>query len=120
MEKNVHSVSVVFGHTSVRFMFKSKEKAEALRSFRCDHPTQDLIIDDDFGQRGEIRASSIHGIIIEDMDLSKTAGVEFMLHNTRIHSQATTRAQNDPALKADRRASPQVLTPFPGNGMMPS
>jgi hypothetical protein len=101
-------------------MFRTKEKAEALRSFRVDHPTQDLIIDDDFGQHGEIKAGSIHGVIIEDMDLSKVAAVEFMLHNTRIHSQATTRAQSDPALKADRRAGPQVLTPFPGNGLVPS
>jgi hypothetical protein len=112
----MYRVTVVFGPTALGFMFKSKEKAETHKNFRTDHPTQDLIIDDDFGQHAEIKAMSIHGIIVEDMDQAKLAQVELMLHNTRVQHAAQQRAQSDPGLA---RRSPSVLTPMPGgmNGM---
>ena len=109
----MYSITVIFGPASLRFLFKTKEKAEAHKNFKTDHPTQDLIIDDDFGQHGEIKALSIHGIIIEDMDHSKLAGVEVMLHNTRVQALAQQRAQSDPGLRAAQRG-PAVHTPFNG------
>jgi hypothetical protein len=109
----VHSITVVFGPASLRFLFRDKAKAEAHKNFRTDHPTQDLIIDDDFGQHAEIKAMSIHGIIIEDMDHSKLAGVEIMLHNTRIQAAAQHRAQSDPGLRAAQQG-PRVLSPMGG------
>jgi hypothetical protein len=113
----MHSITVIFGPASLRFLFKTKEKAEAHKNFRTDHPTQDLIIDDDFGTHAEIKALSIHGIIIEDMDVSKLAGVELMLHNTRIQAAAQHRAQSDPGLRAARQG-PAVISPMGGmNGM---
>jgi hypothetical protein len=114
----MHSITVVFGPASLRFMFKSKEKAEALRSFRVDHPTQDMIIDDDFGQHAEIRSASIHGVIFEDMDLSRLAGVEAMLHEARTRAVAQQRAQSDSALRAANRG-PSVVPVMTGgmNGM---
>lgn len=113
----MHSISIILGTGSFRFLFKTPEKVEPFRAFRSDHPTQDLIIDDDFGQHAEFRASAINGIIIEDMDLAQLAGVELTLHNARVHAGATKMAQNDPKLKMIARG-PQVLTPFPGNGGM--
>jgi hypothetical protein len=113
----MHSITVIFGPASLRFLFKTKEKAEAHKNFRTDHPTQDLIIDDDFGQHAEIKALSIHGIIIEDMDHSKLAGVEIMLHNTRIQALAQHRAQSDSQLRTAQQG-PRVLSPMGGmNGM---
>jgi hypothetical protein len=109
----VHRMTVVFGPTSLGFLFKTKEKADAHRNFRTDHPTQDLIIDDDFGSHAEIKAMSIHGIIIEDLDVSKLANVEMMLHEARSRSSAQHRAQSDPALRAVRQG-PSVLTPMGG------
>jgi hypothetical protein len=109
----VHSVTVVFGPASLQFLFKSKERVAQFRAFRSDHPTQDLVFDDDFGQHAEIRAASIHGILIEDLDVSKLAGIEKMLHNTRIQHGAQQRANSDPAFK---RAGPAVLTPMGPNG----
>jgi|HubBroStandDraft_4_1064222.scaffolds.fasta_scaffold00027_80 hypothetical protein len=109
----MHRVTVVLGPTALGFMFKTKEKAEAHKNFKTDHPTQDLTIDDDFGQHAEIKATSIHGIIIEDMDQAKLAQVELMLHNTRVQAAAQHRAQSDPALNATRRG-PAVMTPFNG------
>ncbi len=113
----MHSITVVFGPASLRFLFKSKEKAESFKNFKTDHPTQDLHIDDDFGQHAEIKALSIHGIIIEDMDHSKLAGVEVMLHNTRIQALAQQRAQSDSQLRSARQG-PAVISPLGGmNGM---
>ena len=110
----MHSVTIVFGPASLQFLFKTKEPVEQFRSFRSDHPTQDLIIDDDFGQHAEIRAASIHGIVIEDLTQSKLGGVEKMLHGASIQAAAQQRANSDP--RSAKTASPRVLTPFPNNG----
>ena len=113
MEFPVHRMTVIFGPTSIGFLFKSKEKAESFKNFKTDHPTQDLHIDDDFGSHAEIKALSIHGIIIEDLDVSKLANVELMLHNARVQASAQHRAQSDTALNVSRRG-PAVMTPFNG------
>jgi hypothetical protein len=107
----VHSITVIVGPASLRFLFRTKEKAEVFKNFKTDHPTQDLHIDDDFGQHAEFKALSIHGILIEDMDQSKLAAVELMLHNTRIQNTAQHRAQSDPGIA---RTGPRVLSPIPG------
>ena len=113
----MHSITVIVGPATLRFLFKSKEKAETFKNFKTDHPTQDLHIDDDFSQHGEFKATSIHGVLIEDMDVSKLAAVEIMLHNTRIQAAAQQRAQSDPGLHAARQG-PRVLSPMGGmNGM---
>jgi len=109
----VHSITVVLGPASWRFLFKSKERAEHYKNFKTDHPTQDLIIDDDFGQHAEIKAMSIHGIMIENLDETKLVAVEMMLHNARIQASAQQRAQSDTALRATQRG-PSVLTPMTG------
>lgn len=106
----MHSITVVVGPASLRFLFKSKEKAETFKNFKTDHPTQDLHIDDDFGQHGEFKATSIHGVLIEDMDVSKLAAVEIMLHNTRIrqrHSNALRAIQDCTPQDKDRAYSAQ-------------
>ena len=113
----MHSITVIVGSASLRFLFKSKEKAETFKNFKTDHPTQDLHIDDDFGQHGEFKATSIHGVLIEDMDVSKLAAVEIMLHNTRIQATAQHRAQSDSQLRSAQQG-PRVLSPMGGmNGM---
>ena len=108
----MHSITVIVGPASLRFLFRTKEKAESFKNFKTDHPTQDLHIDDDFGQHGEFKALSIHGVLIEDMDQSKLAAVELMLHNARIQNSAQQRAQSDQGLV---RGGPRVLSPIPGN-----
>ena len=109
----MHSITVVLGPTSWRFLFKSKERAEHYKNFKTDHPTQDLIIDDDFGQHAEIKAMSIHGIMIENLDETKLVAVEMMLHDARIRASAQQRAQSDTQLRATQRG-PSVLTPMSG------
>lgn len=113
MEKNVHSLTVVHGPASWRFLFKSKERADHYKNFRSDHPTQDMTIDDDFGQHAEIRALSISGIMIENLDETKLVAVEMLLHDARIRATAQQRAQSDTQLRATQRG-PSVLTPMGG------
>jgi len=82
-------------------------------NFRTDHPTQDMIITDDFGQHAEIRSTSIHGIMIENLDETKLVAIEMMLHDARIRATAQQRAQSDTQLRATQRG-PSVLTPLGG------
>lgn len=109
----MHSLTVLVGPASWRFLFRSKEHAEHFKNFKTDHPTQDLVIDDDFGQHAEIKAMAIHGIMIEDLDQTKLVAVEMMLHDARIRASAQQRAQSDTQLRATQRG-PQVLTPMGG------
>lgn len=113
----MHSLTVLVGPASWRFLFKSKERADHFKNFKTDHPTQDLIVDDDFGQHAEIKAMSIHGIMIENLDETKLVAVEMMLHDARIRASAQQRAQSDTQLRATQRG-PSVLTPMGGmNGV---
>lgn len=115
----MHSVTVVLGPASWRFLFKSKEAAMKHANFRTDHPTQDMIITDDFGQHAEIRSTSIHGIMIENLDETKLVAVEMMLHDARIRATAQHRAQSDTQLRQATRG-PAVLSPMGGNGIIPA
>ena len=119
MESPVHSLTVLVGPASWRFLFKSKERAEQFKNFKTDHPTQDLVVDDDFGQHAEIKALSIHGIMIENLDETRLVAVEMMLHEARIRATASQRAQSDTHLRQAQRG-PAVHTPFPGNGIIPA
>lgn len=94
----MHALTVVFGNAAWRFLFRQKESVDKYRQFRADYPTQDLIIDDDFGQHAEIRAGAINGIQIEDMDLSKIAHVESALWQHHVQVTAQQRARNGPGI----------------------
>jgi hypothetical protein len=113
----MYSLTVVFGTpaTSWRFLFRSKEKAEQAIGLISDHPTQDLHIADDFGQSADIKALTIHGRMLENLDESQNAYVEMALHNARVQAKAQERAKADPAIRAAQRG-PAVLAPI-GNGM---
>ena len=106
----MHSLTVLVGPASWRFLFKSKERADHFKNFKTDHPTMDLVVDDDFGQHAEIKAMSIHGIMIENLDETKLIAVEMMLHDARIRATAQQRAQSDTQLRATQRG-PAVLSP---------
>ena len=93
----MYAVTVAFNNLSWRFLFRSKDAAEKFRQF-SDYPTQDLIIDDDFGQHAEIRAGAIAGIQIEDMEQSRLVHVEQMLWQHRIQRTAQDRVKREPGL----------------------
>lgn len=113
----MYSLTIAFGPgpTVWRFLFKSKESAEKYR--HTELPMQDLHIEDDYGQIGDIKAPSIHGRMMENLDESKFAYIEMGLHNERVKIMANERGRADPTIRNAMRQGPAVLTPMGGNGM---
>lgn len=107
-------LSVVFGSASVGFMFKTKEAADnALRDLTVEPEYWKIV--DDFGSTARIKHSSVHGFIVEDLDQSKIARAEQMVHQNRCTNLATKMATSDPSLRT--MGSPAVITPHGMNGM---
>lgn len=115
------TLSVVFGNASIGFMFKTQEAADNAATALVGipamgaHVQKRIPIEDDFGQRGVFSAESIHGIIVENMELTAVARAEQMVHQARCQNKAAKLASADPALRMMN--SPPVLNPM-GNGMM--
>ncbi len=98
------TLSVVFGSASVGFMFKTQESAESAAASLLEIATGDgfkmgippgsrISIKDDFGQHGIFNASSIHGVIIEDLEQTQLARAEQMVHQARCQNKAAKLAQ---------------------------
>ena len=108
----MHMLSIHFGPNQVVWglLFKEKEKAEAaastLRSAmhatktESFSATQCVFVEDDYGQAASIATTSIHGILLEDCDLTQESTIQKALHQERTRVKAQTRAQGDPTLKA--------------------
>lgn len=114
----MYSLTVVFGSpsTSWRFLFKSKERAEAAVGLLSDHPTQDIHVADDFGQSADIKALSLHGRMLENLDESQLAYIEMALHQARVQAKTNERAQSDSVLRNAKRG-PAVITPGMNGGL---
>jgi len=110
------TLSVVFGHASIGFMFKTKEAAENADTIINTAVSMGgaATIADDFGQRGSFKPSSIHGVILEDMDQSKLARAEQMLHQAVTYALAKKLERTKPELAVMN--TPAVINPM--NGMM--
>lgn len=123
------SLTIVFGPGPMvwTLMFKSKEAAEevtlgirnALKTRGTDvsfSPTNVIAVGDDFGQHADITASSIHGVMFEDLEQSKLAHIERALHQARVKVKADEMAMADPVIKsgAMRQQSPILQPAMPG------
>lgn len=101
------SLTIVFGPVPTPWvlLFKTKEALDtALQAYRSDKTTSfesgDLAITDDYGATVSLRRTSIHGIMAEDMELSKMNAIERGLHQARTQARAEQMASSDPILKA--------------------
>ena len=65
---------------------------------------------DDFGQTAVIDKDSVHGILLEDMDLVEEARIYRSLANARGEVKARQRAQTDPVIRTANQG-PSVLQP---------
>lgn len=108
----MYVLSVVFGSASVGFMFKTKEAAEKCM-FTVVENTFTIV--DDFGSSATIKSDSMHGWVLEDLDQSKVARAEQMVHQNRCTNLAAKIATSDPSLRT--MGSPAVITPHGMNGM---
>jgi hypothetical protein len=109
----MHSVTVFMNNGAWALLFKEQEKAlsavEQLRGF-----TGVLLeIPDDFGQVLSIR-KDLAGWMHEDMELSKHARVEMMLHQARTQALGQRAAQSDSIIRTHQRMQgPAILDPIP-------
>lgn len=116
------TLSVVFGNASVGFMFKTQEAAENAAATLVGDPAMGvhvqkrIPIEDDFGQHGVFNAESIHGVIVEDMERTKVARSEQMVHQMKCQMLARKLSSADPALRMMN--SPAMIDPMGGNGLM--
>jgi hypothetical protein len=114
----MYSLTIAFGETPAmwRLLFKTEEAACIAQSVVTGEAGS-FVITDDFGQTCGFKASDIVGHMLEDLDQSKLAGVEMMLHNARTQAAAQTIARTEPALRAVGQQGPSVFVPNGGGRM---
>jgi hypothetical protein len=111
----MYSLTIHFGPNAVswQFLFKEKEKAEAAelkaKAWVADFPY--FTIEDDFGQSGNFTHTTVHGVLLEDMDLVEEARIYRSLANARGEVKARKRAATDPVIREGMNAGPSVLQP---------
>ena len=114
------SLTVVFGPAAAQsvLLYKTKDALDAaLQNYRSDRTTTfeggDFNAIDDFGQTVLLKRISIHGVMAEDMEVSKLAYIERVLHQNRTHARAEQMAAEDPVLKTARmrNAGAAMLSP---------
>ncbi len=72
----------------------SASKIDAFNPHHC------VWIEDEFGQSASISVASIHGLLLEDLDLTQESIIQKALHQERTKVKAITRARSDATLKA--------------------
>lgn len=119
------SLTIAFGETPAmwRLLFKTEESARNTYDSFLKTPGSSFTVGvnatDDFGQSCYVDPQSILALMLEDLDQSKLAGVEMMLHNARTQAQAQAQARTEPALRQAGGGGPGVFVPsMPGNGRM--
>ena len=120
------SLTISFGPgpTMWTLMWRDKDRAYVAYQVYAHHntamPTDMGILDltDDFGQQCRLQRNVIHGVMLEDMELSKLAVIERALHQARTQAKAAEAAESDQVLRVARtRSGPAVL--MPGMNGMP-
>jgi hypothetical protein len=110
----MYSLTIAFGETPAmwRLLFKTEEAALSATALAS---IDSFSITDDYGQTCKIRGLAI-GLMLEDLDQSKQAGAEMMLHNARTQAMAQTIARQEPALRSAGQG-PSVFVPNGGGRM---
>ena len=112
----MYSLSIHFGPNAMvwALLFKDKERALAHYSAYETAKGRKLpgryIVDDDFGQQASVELDSIHGVMLEDLDLVEEARILRSLANARGEVKARQRASTDPVIRSAQQG-PSVLQP---------
>lgn len=104
------SLTIHFGPNAMvwAFLFKNKERAhQAVASSSGGF----FNVEDDFGQTACISASSVHGTLVEDLDLVEAARIQRSLAEERCKVKLMQAAKTDPVISQAMRGGPQVLQP---------
>jgi hypothetical protein len=115
------SLTICFGPsaTSWALMFRTKENANEAWNRMTLASEGKTTLTDDFGQRGLIDLKSVHGLMLEDLDLTKQAHIQRALHHAHMQAEGQSAAMADPVLRAQGNRGPSILAPggFPNGGM---
>jgi hypothetical protein len=107
----MYCITLIVGAVPFRFVFHKEETAREAVAATRGSPA--ITLRDDFGQEFFGTPGSVTGFIVEDMEKSKLAHVEFALHQQRMQNLAQKMASADPSLRASSAMNgPGVLTPF--------
>lgn len=115
------AVTIAFGNTSWRLLYKTAEKAEEHFNFVSAPPdkTQDfnattrVNLIDDFGQRAMFVLPAVVAAMLENLDESKLGMIELGLHNQRAQVGLQARAEQDPTCRpGGNRGGPGIITPM--------
>jgi hypothetical protein len=98
----MYALSISFGPTNaiVAFMFKTEERAKAMRAIaRVGFDGGEAFtIEDDFGQFGDFVKPN--AVLFEDLEQSKAAHIERHLHNMRMQLAANDAVDAEPAFRS--------------------
>lgn len=111
----MYSLTIHFGPNAMcwQFLFKEKENAYAAQKEVWAKDTGWLDMDDDFGQFGRVLRSSVHGVLLEDLDLVEEAQIQRSLVNARAQAKLNSRAAQDPTLRAAQAMrGPAMIQPM--------
>jgi hypothetical protein len=120
----MYCLTICFGPaaTTWALMFKTKETAEIGWNAIALAKANNVVVNfsDDFGQEIVLESAPVHGVMLEDLSLSKLAHIERALHQARMQAEGQKMAQTDPALVHAARG-PNIISPMMGgNGRFPT
>lgn len=113
----MHKLTIVFGPAATVWplMFKTEESAKAALAATTSTPPSDdtiIVVTDDFSQQVHIRLSRVHGVMLEDLDVSRLAHIEHQMYVWRVQANAQQNAKADPVLRAAAAGrGPSVIEP---------
>ena len=114
----MYSLTISFGPAATTWAFLFKEEntarnARVLASSNPEHATH-FSVNDDFGQWGSFAFSSVHAILLEDLDLTEEARIQRSIAEAHVRVKVDQRAKSDPVIRAAmNQAGPAILQPVP-------
>ena len=109
----MYSLTICFGPsaTTWAFVFKEKEKAEAIYNIANHNKNGGQFeVVDDYGQHASFFYGGVHGVLLEDLELTQELRILRSLDNARGEVKARQRASTDPVIRAASQG-PAVLQP---------
>lgn len=115
----MYSLTIAIGPTMWSLLFHNEENAKKQEAAITTgmNTAMQFGVQDDFGQKLQAIPGSVHGWMLENLDETKMAHCERMLHQTRTQSQAQRMAESDPTLRLGQQLrGPAMISPMGPNG----
>lgn len=110
----MYSLTIHFGPNAVcwQFLFKDKERVSTYTQI-FEKGVAFVDLSDDYGQSANIKMTTVHGWLLEDLDLVEEAQIQRSLVNARAQAKLNSRASQDPTLRAAQAMrGPAMIQPM--------